>query len=95
LGRPAAAIAQDAMTLVDTSVWINHFRLGERRLAALLEESSAGVHPFVIGELACGNLRHRAATLGDLAKLPHAKAPTEAEVHHILESRGLCGNGLG
>jgi len=83
------------MTLIDTSVWINHFRRGERRLAGMLEESSAGIHPFVIGELACGNLRDRAATLGDLSKLPHAKAATEAEVLNFVESRRLRGKGLG
>jgi predicted nucleic acid-binding protein len=83
------------MTLVDTSVWVNHFRRPQSSLIRLLEDFSAGVHPFVIGELACGNLKDRALTLGDLAKMPEAPLATEAEVLHLLESRRLWGEGLG
>jgi len=42
------------MLLVDTSVWIDHLRSGEERLTRLLENCEVVVHPFVIGELACG-----------------------------------------
>ena len=47
------------MVLVDTSVWIDHLRVGDRKLVRLLEDGEVGVHPLVIGELACGNLRNR------------------------------------
>ena len=83
------------MTLVDTSVWVNHFRRPQSSLIRLLGDFSAGIHPFVIGELACVNLKHRALTLGDLAKMPAAPLATEAEVLHLLESRRLWGEGLG
>ena len=83
------------MTLVDTSVWVHHFRRSQSSLIKLLEDFSAGIHPFVIGELACGNLKARARTLGDLAKMPEAPLATEAEVLHLLESRRLWGQGLG
>ena len=83
------------MTLVDTSVCVNHFRRPQSSLIRLLGDFSAGIHPFVIGELACGNLKHRALTLGDLAKMPAAPLATEAEVLHLLESRRLWGEGLG
>jgi hypothetical protein len=83
------------MTLVDTSVWVNHFRRPQSTLIKLLEDSSAGMHPFVIGELACGNLKNRALTLGDLARMPEAPLATEPEVLHLLESRRLWGEGLG
>ena len=83
------------MTLVDTSVWANHFRSPHPALVELLNEGRAGSHPFVIGELAAGNLRDRAATLGELAALPQARAASEAEVHHLLEARGFWGTGLG
>ena len=43
--------------LVDTSVWINHFRLPNADLELLLDEGRIATHPFVIGELACGSLR--------------------------------------
>ena len=83
------------MTLVDTSVWVNHFRRPQSTLIKLLEDFSAGIHPFVIGELACGNLKHRALTLGDLARMPVAPLATEGEVLHLLEARRLWGEGLG
>ena len=83
------------MTLVDTSVWVNHFRRPQSTLIKLLEDSSAGMHPFVLGELACGNLKDRALTLGDLARMPEAPLATHGEVLHLLESRRLWGEGLG
>lgn len=58
------------MILVDTSVWIDHLRKGERELARLLNEGVVLCHPFVIGELACGNLRNRGEILSLLAALP-------------------------
>ena len=83
------------MTLVDTSVFVNHFRRPHSALIKLLEDSSAGMHPFILGELACGNLKDRASTLGDLARMPQAPLATEGEVLHLLESRRLWGEGLG
>ena len=83
------------MTLVDTSVWANHFRSAQPDLIRLLEEGDVGMHPFVIGELAAGSLKNRAATLADFAALPQASIASEAEVHHLLESRRLWGTGLG
>ena len=56
--------------LVDTSVWIDHLRRHDRTLAALLEDQAVVQHPFVIGELACGNLRDRSTVLGHLRRLP-------------------------
>jgi predicted nucleic acid-binding protein len=83
------------VVLVDTSVWIDHFRRGETGLAHLLLDEEAGLHPFVLGELAAGDLKNRAATLGLLACLPRASVAPESEVHHLLESRRLWGAGLG
>lgn len=83
------------MTLADTSVWVNHFRRGDATLARLLNEEEAGLHPFVIGEIAAGNLGNRAAILGYLASLPQTPVALESEVHYLLESRRLWGAGLG
>jgi hypothetical protein len=47
------------MVLVDTSVWVNHLRRNAPRLAALLDAAAVAIHPFIIGELACGNLQNR------------------------------------
>ncbi len=83
------------MTLVDTSVWANHFRSPQPALVQLLEDGLAGIHPFVLGEIAVGNLKNRAGTLADLAALPQVRAASEREVHHLLEAHRLWGTGLG
>lgn len=83
------------MTLVDTSVWIDHLRHGDPELSALLDEGMVLVHPFVVGEIACGTLRQRHVVLGHLRHLPEAPLATEAEVHHLLEGHRLEGKGLG
>ncbi len=49
------------MILVDTSVWIDHLRHGDDALIALLNDTAVLMHPFVHGELACGNLKASAA----------------------------------
>ncbi|HWZ52765.1 MAG TPA: hypothetical protein VNW54_15005 [Granulicella sp.] len=58
------------MILVDTSVWIDHLGHGDSTLSDQLERGQVLVHPFVIGELAMGNLRNRSAVLGSLQDLP-------------------------
>ncbi len=58
------------MVLVDTSVWINHLREGHEGLCALLEKGLVLCHPFIIGELACGNLINRAEIISLLRALP-------------------------
>lgn len=83
------------MVLVDSSVWIEHFRRGHRGLAALLNDASVLTHPFVIGELSCGNLKHRGQILQNLAELPPAAMATHAEALDLLHDRKLYGRGIG
>jgi hypothetical protein len=83
------------MILVDTSVWIAHFRYGGPKLAELLNKALVVVHPFVVGELACGNLKNRALILGDLEVLPSAVSATHDEVLRLVEDRKLWGHGIG
>jgi predicted nucleic acid-binding protein len=83
------------MVLVDTSVWIQHFRRGEPNLAARLSDGLILMHPFVSGELACGNLKRREAILSDLAALPPAEMASDTEVLQLIEKRRLWGRGLG
>jgi predicted nucleic acid-binding protein len=83
------------MILVDTSVWIGHFREGNARLRQLLEEGEVATHPMVLGELACGNLPRRAETLRLLGRLPGIP---QAPDHLVLQSIGshrLFGKGIG
>ena len=83
------------MVLVDTSVWIDHLRRGNKALAELLCEGLVLLHPFVIGELACGEMRKRDRVLGYLAELPTAEVAEHSEVFELLESKKLHGRGLG
>lgn len=83
------------MRLADTAVWIRHFRHGDPVLAELLVEGRVVMHPFVIGELACGNLKGRAAIFSDLLALPAAVVATNGEVLEVIEGRRLWGKGLG
>jgi predicted nucleic acid-binding protein len=83
------------MVLVDTSVWIQHFRQGEPTLVDHLSEGLVLMHPFVSGELACGNLKNRALILSDLHTLSPAKLASNTEVLQLIEDRRLWGRGLG
>ena len=83
------------MILVDTSVWVAHLRAGDKALAALLGAGAVLIHPFVIGELALGNLRQREIVLDTLADLPRASIATDAEVLHFIDHHALFGRGVG
>ena len=83
------------MILVDTSVWIDHLRAGDDELAALLNGSRVLMHPFVLGELACGNLRNRELVLRLLKDLPRAAVATDEEVLFFIERHALMGRGIG
>lgn len=83
------------MILADTSIWVDHLRKGDRRMAELLQEGGILCHPFVIGELACGRLRDRATLLDLLAALPGVSSATHDEVLHFVSDRGLPGKGVG
>lgn len=83
------------MILVDTSVWIDHLRAGDEGLIALLSGNQVLTHPFVIGELACGNLANRREVLRLLGDLPKAPVATHAEVLFFIEQHALMGRGIG
>lgn len=83
------------MILVDTPVWVDHWRKIDRGLAALLTASSVLMHPLVIGELACGNLRKRDQILALLKDLPRIAVATDDEVLFFIERQTLMARGLG
>ena len=83
------------MTLVDTSVWVDHFRSGSKVLEQLLLDSEVLVHPFVGGELALGRIRNRQEIMDLLANLPEIEVAEHREVIHLVESRDLGGSGIG
>ena len=79
------------MILVDTSVWIDHLRAGNRKLRSLLENAEVLAHPFVVGELACGTLRNREEVLTLLQALPEAQAAEHEEVTRVVERERVKG----
>jgi predicted nucleic acid-binding protein len=81
--------------LVDTSVWVDHLRKAEEELQSLLNEGLVLSHPFVIGELACGNLKNRDEILALLDALPKARLASHEEVLQLVSERKLYGKGLG
>lgn len=83
------------MILVDTSVWVDHLRRGDPGLIHLLERSAVLMHPFVVGEIACGGLRDREAILELLQDLPAAVLASPEEALRFVESRALHGKGIG
>ena len=83
------------MILVDTSIWVDHLRSGVQQLTAALQESAVLIPPWVIGELACGNLRDRSRVLELLEGLPAARVASPAEVLILIEQHQLMGRGIG
>lgn len=83
------------MILVDTSVWVDHLRHGDAQLVELLEANAVVMHPFVVGEIACGSLAERALTLELLQHLPLAVVAEADEILAYIESRRLHGKGIG
>ncbi|MCI0433204.1 MAG: PIN domain-containing protein [Gemmatimonadetes bacterium] len=83
------------MILADTSVWVAHLRGTERALARSLEAGCILMHPFVLGELACGNVGNRREVLALLAQLPAAPVATHDEAMLYIERHRLMGRGIG
>ena len=83
------------MILVDTSVWVDHLRQGVPGLVDPLERSAVAMHPFVVGEIACGSLRNRQSILELLQDLPAAVVADSDEVLLFIERHALHGKGIG
>ncbi len=83
------------MILVDTSVWIDHLRVGNEQLVVYLTEGLVYCHPFIVGELACGNLRNRDETLELMSALPSVQPGDHDEVLQFISNYSLQGRGIG
>jgi len=83
------------LILVDTSVWIDHLHKAIPQLAEALEREDVLMHPFVVGELACGQLARRREVLDLLSTLPPGLVATDDETLHLIEQRRLMGRGIG
>ena len=83
------------MILVDTAIWINHLRTPSKLLIQLLDLEQVLTHPFVIGEVACGNLINRKEIISLLLALPSAQKVDDEELLYFVERHRLMGRGLG
>jgi predicted nucleic acid-binding protein len=81
--------------LVDTSVWVDHLRRADATLIRLLDEGQVLTHPFVIGEVAMGNLARRRLFLEDMRRLPLALVASDPEAMSFMEREQLYGRGIG
>jgi predicted nucleic acid-binding protein len=83
------------MILVDTSIWIAHLRHGSRQLEKMLMDAEVMCHPFIIGELACGNLKNRNEIISLLQSLPMAPTIEIGEFLFFIDRNRLMGKGIG
>lgn len=83
------------MILVDASVWIDHLRASNLALVRQLGEGGVLTHPFVVGELALGNLSNRFSVFEALRRMPQATSATDDEVFNFIEAHQLHGLGIG
>ncbi len=83
------------MVLVDTSIWVSHFREGNTHLEELLLDEYVVCHPFIIGELACGRLKNRKEIISLLQVLPQAQTAENDEILQFIENKQLMGIGIG
>jgi len=83
------------MIIVDTSLWVTHLREGNHHLEELLLDGEVGCHPFIVGELACGNIKNRTEFLTLLHSLPMAPTVSLDELLYFVERNTLMGKGIG
>ena len=83
------------MVLVDTSIWVSHLRKGNRQLEKLLMDAEVVCHPFIIGELACGNIKNRKEILSLLKSLPSAPLLEFDELLYFIDENQMMGIGIG
>lgn len=83
------------MILVDTSIWVDHLRKGNQHLEKLLLDAEVVCHPFVIGELACGNIKNRSEILTLIQSLPVIPTIDLDEYLYFIDQNSLYGSGIG
>ena len=83
------------MILVDTSIWVTHLRQGSRQLEKLLMDAEVMCHSFIIGEIACGNLKNRNEIISLLQSLPLAPTIELDEFLFFIDRNQLMAKGVG
>lgn len=83
------------MILADTSIWVDFLDRGDAVLAALIEAEGILLHPYVLGEIALGNLKPRASIMADLRTLPTMPVAAPDELLLFIDQHALFGTGIG
>ena len=83
------------MILVDSSIWVDHFRATDAKLSQMLHAKRVLCHPFIIGEIMMGTPANRKGILKELRRLPEAIQSTDREVIDLVERHALYGLGIG
>ncbi len=83
------------MVLVDTSIWVSHFRKGDHQLQEILVDEQVLCHPFILGELACGGLKNRKEIISLLQALPDSIMAEIDEILEFIDQQELIGVGIG
>ena len=83
------------LVLADSSIWVTHFKEGQKHLTQLLEQGLIACHPYIIGELACGSLKKRREIIQLLEALPVVDVLDNTEIIEFIESRKLMSIGIG
>lgn len=81
--------------LVDSSVWVGHFKHRNEHLVSLLEADLVVCHPFIVAEVACGTPPSRKAIISLLSELESVPVATQDELMALLEARQFYGRGCG
>jgi predicted nucleic acid-binding protein len=81
--------------LVDTSVWVDFLRTGHATLIRMLEDGVVLGHPWIVGELALGQLSQHHEVIRLLGSLPQATVATEEEIMTLIDRHRLYGVGIG
>ena len=81
--------------LVDSSVWVSHFKQRNDQLVTLLENGLVVCHPYVVIEIACGTPPNRRAIIDMLGELESTTLATTDEILAMLERHRLYGRGCG
>jgi predicted nucleic acid-binding protein len=83
------------LVLADTSIWVDHLRNEDVWFGDLLEHGAVAIHPFVIGELALGNVPNFDNFIHDLRDLPQVSVVDIDAVLQLIKRDKLSGSGIG
>lgn len=83
------------LIIVDTSIWIDHLRRANLELNRLIATDQCVLHPYVLAEIALGNLPDWSRRISRLAALPSVEPLAPAELLQAIARLELQGSGLG